>query len=353
MTYEFLLNRLLDRVTEKNPNIDTREGSMIFDALAPEAMELAMAYSALDNVRNETFISTASRAGKLQLCRSQGIDISIFNATHGVFKGVFNAQVELGSRWNLDLYNYEVIDYQGQDQSTKFYIYYLRCETAGSAPNTVLGALSPIANPARAVTSAEIVECVIEGEDEYTDSQIEHYYFNKLSGTSTDGNVAQYEQWCREYPGIGNFKIIPLWNGVNTVKVSILGGSNQIANSKLIEDFQNYLDPGKTGMGDGKAPIGAIVTVSTATEKTINMSAEVSLKAGYSESDITADINRHFSEIAFVKTQVSFLEIASVIYNLPFVESVSNLKLNNAMVDISLGDEEIPVLGTATWTVSA
>lgn len=35
VTYEVILDRMLDRVLAQNPNIDTREGSIIYNALAP------------------------------------------------------------------------------------------------------------------------------------------------------------------------------------------------------------------------------------------------------------------------------------------------------------------------------
>ena len=45
MTYEVILKRMLDRV--KN-SIDKREGSIIYDALAPAAVELSIMYDELD-----------------------------------------------------------------------------------------------------------------------------------------------------------------------------------------------------------------------------------------------------------------------------------------------------------------
>ena len=61
MTYEVILKRMMDRVTEQYPNLDNREGSLIFNALAPAAIELAIMYTELDNVLKESFIDTASR----------------------------------------------------------------------------------------------------------------------------------------------------------------------------------------------------------------------------------------------------------------------------------------------------
>ena len=57
MEYRYILSRMLERV----PDImDKREGSVIYDALAPAAAELANMYIELDSVLNQTFADTAT-----------------------------------------------------------------------------------------------------------------------------------------------------------------------------------------------------------------------------------------------------------------------------------------------------
>ena len=351
-TYEVILSRLMQRVTNAYPNLDNREGSLIFNALAPAAIELAIVYTELDNIRNESFVKTASREYALIGCKQMGIDISQFEASAGVFKGEFNVEVELNSRWNHDLYNFKVIEYIGKNTSDN-YEYKLQCETTGTAPNNLTGELTPITDAPNNLNYAMLKECLIEGENEKTDDEVKETYFNYVNSNIADGNVAQYERWCKEYEGIGNYKIIPLWNGANTVKVSILSASNQAATPTLIETVQNYFDPGITGMGNGVAPIGAFVTVDTATELTINVSATVKLKPGYSDvSGIATALSDYFSSIAYKKSQVAYMNVGAVILNVEGVELITDLKLNEGTSDITLTTYQIPVLGTTNWTVS-
>ena len=64
-TYEVILTRMMERVKESYPDLDTREGSLLYNALAPAALELAIAYTELDNIRSESFVNTASRTYSL------------------------------------------------------------------------------------------------------------------------------------------------------------------------------------------------------------------------------------------------------------------------------------------------
>ena len=350
MTYEYILARMMERVKAKHPNLDSREGSIIFDALAGAAIELAIAYDELTNVLAESFIKTASREYKLIGCSDMGMDISMFEAHAGTFKGEFNVKVPIGSRWNYDLYNYEVIEYLGMNG--KYHTYSLLCETLGSAPNELTGSLTCITNIPSGLTYAELTECLIEGENEKSDEEINEAYEEFVNSSSEDGNVNQYKRWCNEYDGIGNSKIMPLWNGANTVKVSILSASNRAATSELIDAFQEYLDPGSNGMGDGVAPIGAFVTVSTATEVPIDITADITMSGGYNDTSvIDTAITEYFQSVAYEKTMIGYMNIGSIIINTEGVESVSNLTINGGNSDITLGGEEIPILGVTDWKV--
>jgi uncharacterized phage protein gp47/JayE len=351
MTYEIILQRMMNRVTYKYPNLDNREGSIIFNALAPAALELAIAYSELDNVLAESFVDTASREYILRGCQQMGMDITQFEAKAGTHKGVFNVEVEIGSRWNCELYNYVVTSYIGKED--EYFAYEMLCETLGTSPNKQTGDLTAITDVPNGLEYAKLIECLIEGENVTSDEDIKQAYFDHVNSTAYDGNVAQYVEWCKEFDGIGNARIFPLWNGDNTVKVSILSASNKKASDTLIEDFQNFLDPGTTGMGDGVAPIGAFVTVTTAEEVPIDVSATITFKAGYADTSVLeTELEEYLSGLAYKKNTVGYMNIGAIILNYEGIEAVNDLTVNGGTSNVMLSDEQIPVVGTLTWAVS-
>jgi uncharacterized phage protein gp47/JayE len=355
MTYEVIMQRMMDRISMQYPMLDTREGSIIFNAIAAAAIELSIAYMEADNSRNESFVRTATREYILIGCEDMGMDISVFEANAGTHKGVFDVEVGVGSRWNCDLYNYEVIEQIGKNEETGYYEYKMLCETEGTAPNNHTGDLTAITEMPSGLTYAKVTECLIEGENETSDEDIITAYYDYVRNTIGDGNIAQYEQWCNSYDGIGNYKVFPLWNGANTVKLSILDGSNGVASETLIDNFQRYIDPNSSGMGDGVAPIGAMVTVTTATEKKINVSATVKMKSGYTDTTtIDTILAKYFSSLAYAEetTTVAYMNVGAIILQAEGVASISNLTINGDTADIVLGEEEIPVVGTTNWTVS-
>lgn len=350
LDYQTLLDRLITDVKTKYPELDYREGSLVYNAIAAAALELNTFYINADMVNDQSFIETASRTFLYKLSEQMGIDTSIYDATKGTFKGLFSQEIPIGSRWNLGLYNYTVIEQL--DNQDPYYVYELECETAGAAPNSIVGTLTPISDVNLNLTYSELVSAIIQGREQFTDDEIVTYYKNKVNGAAVDGNKAQYEVWCGTFDGIGNYKVFPLWNGVNTVKCSILNEINGVASEELIKDFQDYLDPGSTGMGDGVAPIGAIVTVSTATEHPINISATIYMKEGYvNNGELDETIAQYYIDRSYESDYVSYSQIIMAILSNPGIENVTNVLLDGGTQDVKLGEEEIPVIGTNDWTV--
>lgn len=364
-SYEGILARMIERVSNDYPELDTREGGILFNALASAAMELTNAYVSQDTLSKECFAATASLEGLYALCDEAGIDTyATFSATKGIFKAEFDAEVPPLSRWNLGNYNYTVA-YTIEDETDveqNKYVYAMECETPGTAPNGLRGDLTPVDYVNSNMNVAKITECIIAGQDDWDEEQIRAYYYAHVNRTNTDGNVSQYGLWCTENPAIGNYRVFPLEDGANTVTVSILNAENGVASQALISEFQEYLDPttlvteGGTpipqGMGNGQAPIGAIVTVDTATEKNITVTGSVKFEAGYDDTTILDDaIEEFFKEIAYVKNAVQYMSLGAKLLDTPGIDFVSMLTVNSGTTDVALGDKEIPKLASTSWTV--
>ncbi|KNY25012.1 baseplate J/gp47 family protein [Pseudobacteroides cellulosolvens] len=352
-SYEVILANMLARV----PNtIDKRQGSIIYDALAPAAAELAQSYIDLDTILNSAFADTAentdldkkcSEIGLVRIPASKTIQKGIFTGSGGVA-----LDIEIGSRFTVvnSNVNFIAIEKIANGQ------YKMQCETAGSIGNTVTGQMIPISY-IEGLQTANLTEILILGEDIEDDDSLRQRYFTKVKNIEKDGNVAQYIEWANEYAGIGKAKVFPLWDGNNTVKVSILNSNNDIASTELINSFQQYLDPNSQGLGEGAAPIGAIVTVTTATYKNISVNATVNVAEGYTltQAQLATQLaieNYFRNEISYEKNMVSYFTIGTVLTNLNEIESIISLTLNGGNSDITLLTEEIPNLNNLVLTES-
>ena len=346
ITYELILQRMIDRVLAQNPNIDTREGSIIYNALAPAAVELQNMYIQLDTILNESFADTQTRDYLIKRCAERGIIPE--PATKAILKGEFNIDVPIGSRFSLDMLNYIVIEKISDG------IFKLECETPGSEGNQQFGTLIPI-DYIEGLTSAELTELLIPGEDEEETEAFRKRYFDSLNAEAFGGNIKDYKEKVNALPGVGGVKVYPIWNGGGTVRLAIVASDYSVPTPDLIEVVQTAVDPTENqGKGVGFAPIGHVVTVTGVTSVTVDIEAEITYQDGWSWNDVKpyaeAAVDSYFKELSQAWADNDFLivrisQIETRFLDLPGIVDIANTTLNGIAANLILGADEIPVRG--------
>ena len=343
MTYEVILQRMLDRVPQ---NLDKREGSIIYNALAPAAVELQNMYIELDWILNQSFADTAQREYLIKRCAERGIIPE--PATKAILKGEFNIDVPIGSRFSLDMLNYIVIEKISDG------IFKLECETPGSKGNQQFGTLIPI-DYIEGLTSAELTELLIPGEDEEDTESLRERYFNSLKSQSFGGNIADYKEKTKQLPGVGGVKVYPAWNGGGTVKLVIIDSTYNVPSSTLIDAVQTAVDPIQNqGKGVGFAPIGHVVTVEGVSATTININTNITYQEGWTWADIEPYVHKAIDDYFFELASswenennliVRISQIETRILNIAGVVDIENTTINGQAQNFVLGADNIPVRG--------
>jgi len=350
MTYEEILQRMLDRVLS---DVDKREGSIIYSALAPAAFELAQMYIEKDTILELVFANTSSGVFLENRCAEVGVVRK--QATKAIRKGEFNTIVPIDTRFGIDALVYAVTE------NIENYDYKLECQTPGEVGNNQFGTLLPI-DYVDGLTFANLSDVLIPGEDTESDEDLLARFNAKVQTPSTSGNVFHYLEWANEVSGVGAAKVVPKWNGDNTVKVIIVGADMLPASSILVDEVQTHIDPNSAGLGEGEAPIGAICTVVTATNFGINITADVSgTSAANVISSFTQALNSYFSELIKSDWQLkdSYVVSYAIVGSL-LLESITaaggtdyvNLLVNGATQNIQLTND-IPAVGTVTLNDAA
>ena len=204
------------------------------------------------------------------------------------------------------------------------------------------------------IKSCNNEKATYDGFDAETDESLLGRYDIKVQMPATSGNVYHYMQWAREVAGVGDSKILPLWNGQNTVKVIIINDLKQAASAELVKTVQEYIDPkgednSTWGCGYGEAPIGAYCTVISANNKNINITISLTKEDGIEietlKERIMQNITDFLKTIAFKKNYVSYSLISNTILETDGVVEWSSLTINGNTNNIPLLDEEVAILG--------
>lgn len=348
-TYEALLERMLDRVSDQ---MDKREGSIIYDALAPAAVELAQMYTELDIQLNLSFADTAT--GEYLERRTAEYGVQRQAATFAVRKGLFykgdggKADVPIGSR----LANGDLIYAVTEKLATGEYA--LTAETAGESGNTTVGSLLPL-DYISGLATATLDTILVPGEDAEDDDTLRARYLQAINEQPFGGNISDYKQTINAMEGVGGVKVFPAWQGGGTVKCTIIASNGRKPSTELLTRIQTAVDPVvNSGQGIGLAPIGHRVTITGVEEVVITVSATLTLEpdvtVGQVETDVNEVLSTYIQELtAGWKNQdqivIRISQLDARIVGVRGIADVSHTTINGQANNLTLGSEQIAVWG--------
>ena len=376
-TYEYLMDLALSFVSDE---VDKRQGSIIYDALAPFCQVLAAGAIELRNFYTQTYAVTATGQELNNRVAEQGI--SRYSATYAVKKVVLQDEsgnpvtVPLGSRFSTTS-NTRPVNYAISAQFTDggvavAGVYEATCEEPGIVGNEYFGNLVNITF-IQGLASAQMTTTLVPARDEETDEELRERYFEALNQKPFGGNIADYRTKVQEIKGVGAVQIYPVWNGGGTVKLSIVDPSYGPCSSEFIQSVQRQIDPenaeGQTGTGLGIAPVGHKVTVVTPQEVVIDVSANITLQAGYTKGQVEQPITDALgdyidslrrswadaNDLNVYTTDVFLSRASAAIIGVAGVANVSDVTLNGQSADMFLtesGDvQQLPKLGEVVLNV--
>lgn len=346
ITYDLLLQRSLARVPD---TFDKREGSIIYTGVAPTLIEIQNMYIALDTNLNESFADTQSRSYLVRRASERGVIPD--EATAAILKGIFNKAVNIGTRFSLDTLNYVVTELINDTDHS----YKLKCETVGTIGNSNFGTLLPI-EYIPGLTSAQLTELLIPGEDEESTEDLRKDYFASYDSKAFGGNRADYKKLFKDdVSGVGGIKIYRAWNGGGTVKIVIIDSNFSKPTQTLIDTVQEQIDPlNNQGEGIGFAPIGHKVTIFGVGEDTLNITALITYQSGWSfeacKPYIEDIIDDYFLELAKTWADndnliVRISQIETRLLNVQGIVDIADTTINGKAQNFIVAADNIPIRG--------
>jgi len=275
--FETILSRMLSTVPD---DIDKREGSIIYDALAPAALMMAEQYYMLSQLADMFFADTASGIWLDRVAGNFGIKRK--TATKAVRKicctdkngNMLN--VAIGSRFSVNGTVFSITERLNDGK------YSALCEQEGSLGNSYSGAILPIdyvEGLAQAVLEAEVI---VAARDIESDEELRERLYESVRRVPFGGNRDDYCEKALSIPGVGECVVFSASDGMGEGNVGLviadeLGGP---ASDELIGEVE-VIFCGDTA-GNGIAPIGHTVMVNTCEWLDLNISAVITLKEGSS-----------------------------------------------------------------------
>lgn len=376
-TFEKIMDRALS--DDLLVNVDKRMGSIIYDALAPMAMELANVYAMLDIMDEQSSVLTATGSNLDR--RAYDYGLARYPATYALRIASFKKyKTDAQGRPELDEHGEKILVDMVVPDGSRFavpsdssitYIYdgirqsmpIVRCEQAGSAGNEPMGTLLPL-TPIPGLAVAEIVGTLTPAEDTESDEELRERIKAKVSYEAFGGNIPDYIEKVNAIEGVGETKVFPAWRNNGSVLLSIVDGNREPVTNEFISTVKEIVDPDAvTGSGQGTAPIGHYVTVTTPVRFTVNVTIDLTVEGNDLDSVYTRVVTVVGDYITEVRKQwkqdavLSILRariIERLLSQIPEILNVTEVLLNGEDEDITLTDEarldgqKLPYVGEVT-----
>ena len=352
-TYENLMKEKMDNIS---PSLDKREGSLLHFACGANSAEAAQMYIVLEWMFRQMFGDTADREYLIKIAAdTRGLAPKV--ATHAVLKGKFNMEMQEGIRFSLDSLNYCTSDFI--EQKDGFFYYKVICETTGEVGNQNFGMMIPI-DYVKGLTTCEIIEVLTPGEDEEDTEVFRQRWRNSFNSVAFGGNKADYMEKVNAIDGVGGCKVYRATNAAGEkaggyVKVVIIASNFSVPTDVIVSNVQTIMDPKQDAEGDGLAPIGHICTIASVSGVTANVASHFVFDDGYSFADLEEYIKSAIREY-LLSLAKNWADSKNLIVRISAIESrmldidgildVADTTLNGVASNLTLGPDEIPVLGT-------
>lgn len=360
MFENYTYDNLMEDVLNKAPDdVDTRQGSIFYDAVSATVLKIAQLYADLELLADFVYIDSAT--GEYLDRKASEHSITRLPATPSKYYVSFSGVTpDVGERFYADG-TYFVL--RKTDDT-----YYLEAEIAGSSSNSIYDgtAAVPVSN-IQGLNSATFGNLKEAGTDEESDDDLRERLRDKISGPAENGNKQHYRTWCEEDSGVGRARIIPLWDGPNTVKGVLIAPDGTPVGADVIARVQAYIDPDDDedgvgdGLGEGVANIGAHFTAVAATEIDIDITLNsVVLASGVTEEEATTAVEEvvttYLRNLALNTNDsdtvvVRYTAVSAIINGLEEITDFQ-LQINDGTENISPAETAVAVLGEVTINVA-
>ena len=345
-------------------NIDKTEGGFAWDFTRPAALEKADAMIVLNEIIQLFFPEWSAGEFLDKLGAASGLVRKSATAAEATVKitGVANTLIPAGFLFStaataisesVEFATLEdvVLDEDGNGEVT------VRCTQAGIVGNVSAGSIVLMSSPLSGIESITNESAATGGAAEEEDDDFRKRIMDRErdNNSSFVGCDSDYKRWALEVDGVGTAVIVPEWNGPGTVKIIVMDANGEPANPTIVTNvFNHIISPDNR---EGRlAPIGATLTVATASVMWLTIEADIVKESDVALEDITAAFKKQLSAVMEEAMADGVLRWSKVGAALSATAGVvdydhETLLINGDSENIPVSHDEYPVAQTIELTV--
>ena len=345
-------------------NLDKTYGGFVYDFTMPSAIEKADAMILLNEVIQLFFPEWSSGEFLDKLGRAVALTRKSATAAETTLKvtGTANTTIPEGFVFstaattisdNIEFASTEEItlDSNGEGEVP------VMCTETGTVGNVPANSITLMSSPVSGISSITNEAAATGGTDEETDEAFSARIVERERDgeNSFVGCDADYKRWAMEVDGVGAAIVVPEWDGPGTVKIIVMDANGEPATATIITNvYDHIMSPDDQSLR--LAPIGATLTVNTASVMPLTITADIVLDEDYSVNDVTEAFKTSLAsclEQAMTEGTLRITRVGAILSRTEGVVDYENLLINNSPDNIVVTVDEYPVADTITLTPEA
>lgn len=345
-------------------NLDKTYGGFVYDFTMPSAIEKADAMILLNEVIQLFFPEWSSGEFLDKLGRAVALTRKSATAAETTLKitGTPNTLIPAGFVFsttataisdNIEFLSLEdvVLDENGEGEIPVI------CTQTGTVGNVPANSITLMSSPVSGINSITNEAAATGGTEEETDEEFSARIVERErdGDSSFVGCDADYKRWAQEVDGVGAAIVVPEWNGPGTVKIIVMDANGEPATSTIITNVYNHIispDDRESRI----APIGATLTVNTASVLSLTITADIVMDPEADIDDVTSAFKSNLSgclEEAMTEGTLRITRVGAALSKTDGVVDYENLLINGSADNIAVSVDEYPVADTITLTPEA
>lgn len=341
-TFEAIMERMLARMPN---NISKEEGDVVYDLLAPAALELESAYATLDVIFDLAFADTTYGEYLDRRVAEQGLERKSGTKATGsvILEGTPELDVPSGTIVSTDsddpVYFITTEDVILDENGTATIGIEAQEETADA--NVLSNTITVVNGDLQGSVNVSNPQATSGGTDPESDEELLSRYLEHVRKPATSGNAADYIQWAKSVAGISDARCYPLWDGPGTVKVVVLNASKRSPNAETLEAAREYIE--------SMRPVGANVSVVSVNETAINVTATITTTAdgdlAMIKTQLAELLTSYFEDTAADASIVRYTQVVNAILDCDGVIDIDYLTVNGGTGNIPIEADAVPIVG--------
>ncbi len=354
------------RMLENLPDdIDKTEGGFAHDFTRPAALEKAELLIAINDAVQVFFPAWSYGAYLDMIAAQDGLTrkSATYAETFLTVTGAPGTVISEGFKWSTPstaisgAVEFETVEGTALDENGDGSVH-VRCTEAGIIGNVPANSITLMSSPMGGIATITNENAASGGAEIETDDELRVRIEEKdKSGeASFVGCDADYKRWAKEVDGVGDVTVIPEWegSGTGTVKLIVMDANGSPATATLLTQVYDHI-MSELNRDSRLAPIGAILTVVTATETNITVTASVELEEDAVLADVTAAFTaslKDYFTTAKAEGEIKYTRVGSILSETAGIADYDHtgLLLNSGTANITIDADDYPVVSSVTLT---